>query len=149
MDCSPSGFSVHGILQARMLEWVATPSPGVRQVKCCQIKVPFLEERGCMGGWGRWGAQRREGKWFGHQEVKVSFSHMTWEQSKREEKALIEPLVCYLPPASTFLLREATATHTHTKNKTHLETTNTTWPGSASLGWSSHPDSCTQRQMHA
>ena len=23
MDCSPSGFSIHGILQARVLEWVA------------------------------------------------------------------------------------------------------------------------------
>ena len=28
MDCSPSGSSVHGILQARILEWVAMPSPG-------------------------------------------------------------------------------------------------------------------------
>ena len=28
MDCSPSGSSVHGILQARILEWVAIPSPG-------------------------------------------------------------------------------------------------------------------------
>ena len=26
MDCSPSDSSVHGILQARILEWVATPS---------------------------------------------------------------------------------------------------------------------------
>ena len=26
VDCSPSGFSVHGILQARKLEWVAMPS---------------------------------------------------------------------------------------------------------------------------
>ena len=26
MDCSPLGFSVHGILQARILEWVAMPS---------------------------------------------------------------------------------------------------------------------------
>ena len=26
MSCSPSGSSVHGILQARMLEWVAMPS---------------------------------------------------------------------------------------------------------------------------
>ena len=25
MDCSPTGFSVHGILQARILEWVAIP----------------------------------------------------------------------------------------------------------------------------
>ena len=28
MDCSPSGCSVHGTLQARILEWVAIPSPG-------------------------------------------------------------------------------------------------------------------------
>ena len=26
MDCSPPGSSVHGILQTRILEWVATPS---------------------------------------------------------------------------------------------------------------------------
>ena len=29
MDCSPPGSSVHGIFQARILEWVAVPSPGV------------------------------------------------------------------------------------------------------------------------
>ena len=41
MDCSPSGSSVHGILQARILEWVAMPfsrgSSGTRdqtQVSC-------------------------------------------------------------------------------------------------------------------
>ena len=28
MDCSPPGSSVHGILQTRILEWVAFPSPG-------------------------------------------------------------------------------------------------------------------------
>ena len=28
MDCSLPGSSVHGILQARILEWVAMPSPG-------------------------------------------------------------------------------------------------------------------------
>ena len=28
MDCSPPGSSVHGILQARILEWVAISSPG-------------------------------------------------------------------------------------------------------------------------
>ena len=27
-DCSPPGSSVHGILQARILEWIATPSSG-------------------------------------------------------------------------------------------------------------------------
>ena len=36
MDCNPPGSSVHGILQARMLEWVAMPSsrglpnPGIK-----------------------------------------------------------------------------------------------------------------------
>ena len=25
MDCSPPGSSVHGILQARILEWIAVP----------------------------------------------------------------------------------------------------------------------------
>ena len=41
MDCSPPGCSVHGILQARILEWVATPSSrgssqsgGRAQVSC-------------------------------------------------------------------------------------------------------------------
>ena len=33
MDCSPLGFSVHGILQARILEWVAMPSGGSSQPK--------------------------------------------------------------------------------------------------------------------
>ena len=28
MDCSPPGSSVHGILQVRILEWVAISSPG-------------------------------------------------------------------------------------------------------------------------
>ena len=28
MDCSPPGSSVHGILQARILEWVVIPSSG-------------------------------------------------------------------------------------------------------------------------
>ena len=28
MDCSPPGPFVHGILQARILEWVSFPSPG-------------------------------------------------------------------------------------------------------------------------
>ena len=28
MDCSPPDSSVHGILQGRILEWVAFPSPG-------------------------------------------------------------------------------------------------------------------------
>ena len=28
MDCSPSDSAVHGILQERIMEWVAFPTPG-------------------------------------------------------------------------------------------------------------------------
>ena len=28
MDCSPPGSSIHGIFQARVLEWLSLPSPG-------------------------------------------------------------------------------------------------------------------------
>ena len=28
MDCSPPGSSVHGILQARIIEWLSFPPPG-------------------------------------------------------------------------------------------------------------------------
>ena len=41
MGCSPLGSSVHGILQARILEWVAMPSPaGLLRVKSslCQLR---------------------------------------------------------------------------------------------------------------
>ena len=48
MDCSPPGCSVHGILQARILEWVAIrlprdlPNPGI---KPASLKVPALAGR--------------------------------------------------------------------------------------------------------
>ena len=42
MDCSPPGSSVHGILQARILEWVAIPfSSGSSQPKD-QIQVSCI-----------------------------------------------------------------------------------------------------------
>ena len=46
MDCSPPGSSVHGILQARILEWVAMPSsrelphPGI---KLASLAAPALQ----------------------------------------------------------------------------------------------------------
>ena len=43
MDCSPPGSSAHGILQARILEWVAMPFPGGRPdpgIKLKSLKSP-------------------------------------------------------------------------------------------------------------
>ena len=48
MDCSPPGFSVHGILQARILEWVVMPfSRGSSQPRdqTCVFHVS------CICGW--------------------------------------------------------------------------------------------------
>ena len=48
MDCSPPGSSVHGILQARILQWVACPpsgdlpNPGIKPVS---LKSPTLVGR--------------------------------------------------------------------------------------------------------
>ena len=36
MDCSLPGFSIHGIFQARVLEWVPLPSP-IKKAECRRI----------------------------------------------------------------------------------------------------------------
>ena len=41
MDCSPPGFSVHGILQARMLEWVAPPPGDLSELGIESISLEF------------------------------------------------------------------------------------------------------------
>ena len=45
MDCSPPGSSVHGILQARILEWVAIPfSRGSARCRD-RTQVSYIEGR--------------------------------------------------------------------------------------------------------
>ena len=41
MDCSPPGFSIHGIFQARVLEWVAISS-STREFHCLLIQVILM-----------------------------------------------------------------------------------------------------------
>ena len=43
MDCSLPGSSVHGILQARVLEWVALPSPGDLPNPGIELRSPALQ----------------------------------------------------------------------------------------------------------
>ena len=45
MDYSPSGSSVHGILQARILEWVAMPSSMESSQGRDRIQVSGIAER--------------------------------------------------------------------------------------------------------
>ena len=42
MDCSPPGSAVHGILQARILEWVAMPSSRVSSQLSDQTEVSLI-----------------------------------------------------------------------------------------------------------
>ena len=60
MGCSPSGSSVHRILQARILEWVAMPSSrGTFWPKCwsCISKVSCFG-RQALYHWRHWGSPR-------------------------------------------------------------------------------------------
>ena len=47
MDCSPPGSSVHGILQARILEWVAMPSSRGSSQPRDQTHVSYIS---CISG---------------------------------------------------------------------------------------------------
>ena len=65
MDRSLPGSSVHGILQARILEWVATPPPGDLPnpgIKPTSLKYPALAGRFFTTG-ATWEAQRSFGVW--------------------------------------------------------------------------------------
>ena len=48
MACSPPGSSVHGILQARILEWVAMPSSRESSRSSDQTHVSYVS---CIGRW--------------------------------------------------------------------------------------------------
>ena len=48
MDCSPPGFSVHRILQARILEWVAMPSSRGSSRPIDQTSISYVS---CIGRW--------------------------------------------------------------------------------------------------
>ena len=45
LDCSPPGSSVHGILQARILEWVAMPSSRGSSLARDQTQVSHITGR--------------------------------------------------------------------------------------------------------
>ena len=46
VDCSPPGFSLHGILQARILEWVAMPSSRGSSQPRDRTRVSYIS---CIG----------------------------------------------------------------------------------------------------
>ena len=51
MDCSPPGSSVHGILQARILEWLPFPSPGDLPDPGIEPRSPALQADSLTSEW--------------------------------------------------------------------------------------------------
>ena len=69
MDCSPSGFSVQGILQARILEWVAVSSS--RGIFLTQGSNPhLLVGRPILYHWATWEAPNNSTKYYSNQNPK-------------------------------------------------------------------------------
>ena len=90
MHCSQPGCSVHGILQARILEWVASPSPG--DLPDPGIKPMSLESPMLAGGFFTTSA--------------------TWETQKMCLCAQLcltywDPLACSLPGSSVHKILQA------------------------------------------
>ena len=96
VDCSPPGSSVHGIFQARILEWVAI-SRGSSQprnwtfVSCIGRRILYH--------WVTWEAQERPHQWFyrGRDErgaYKLGTPRIAGSHKKREEKAGTDYLQC-------------------------------------------------------
>ena len=48
MDCSPPGSSLHGLLQARILEWIAMPFSGESSQPRDQTPIFYSS---CIGRW--------------------------------------------------------------------------------------------------
>ena len=112
MDCSPPGFSVHGILQAQILEWVAmSASKGpsqprdwshVSHVSCTDRHVHYLYHHlgsptsvqiylfifGCIGSFSscsKWGLLSSCGAWVSHCN---DFSHC-WAQAAGAQASVV------------------------------------------------------------
>ena len=70
MDCSPPGSSVHGILQARMLEWVVMPSSRRSSLSGINPKslasqagsLPSEPPRKCEVGYKKWRSKQSLGE---------------------------------------------------------------------------------------
>ena len=101
MDCSPPSFSVHGIFQARILEWVAiSSSRGFSRlrdgtgVSCisCSLAVDSLSLRYL----GKPVSDQHALKYFGRSAEKKNqhFPQGTYEGQQRIEKSKLH-LACY------------------------------------------------------
>ena len=105
MDYSPPGSSVHGILQARILEWVAMPSSrgssSPRDQTCISCTAGEF-----FNHWATWEAQK---------EVMANkFSSVQFSSVAQSRLTLCNPMNCSTPGLPVHhQLPEFTQTHVH------------------------------------
>ena len=69
VDCSPPGSSVHGILLARILEWVAMPSYSGSSRPRDQTHVSYIS---CIGMWVLY-----HYTWESHKDIYIRKDHLS------------------------------------------------------------------------
>ena len=100
MDCSPSGSSVHGIVQARILEWVAMPSFRVSSQPRDWTHIPWVS---CTAG-----------RFFTPEQLGKLLKRFQFSSVVQSCPTLCDPMNCSTPglPVHHKLL-EFTQTHAH------------------------------------
>ena len=102
MDCSPTGSSVHGISQARILEWVAISSSSGSCLPRNQTHVSWIS---CTG---RWILSNRD-TWEANNNSAVQFSSVT-----QSCLTLCDPMDSSMPGLPVHQQHlELTQTHVH------------------------------------
>ena len=84
MDCSPPGFSIHGILQASILEWVAIPfSRGSSQPRN-QTRVSCFTGR-FFTIWVTWEADTSTLQAYSHHTINILLAKASWIPVQHQE----------------------------------------------------------------
>ena len=93
MDCSPPGSSVHGILQARILEWVAMPSS--RVTPPAEKQRRRLHTALASGGWAKLDLEKEE-----EPEIKLPSAGSSQKQESSRKTTLHQPSQSLLPQSN-------------------------------------------------
>ena len=77
VDCSPSGSSVHGILQARILEWVAISFSRGSSRPRNWTRISYVS---CIGRWVLYRWATREAHGFIYQNLSGKLPYFVWSE---------------------------------------------------------------------
>ena len=94
INCSPPGFSVHGILQARLLEWVAISSSRESSQPRNWTLISCIS---CIGRWILYHQHHLESPQISHE---MKWSEVKWSEVSQSCPTLCDPMDCVAYQAS-------------------------------------------------